>query len=76
MIRFFDIVFSVAGFVIGSPLLGLLWVLGWVENRSPIFRQVRLGRLQQPFLLVKFRTMRLDTDNVPTHMVSASSVKW
>jgi O-antigen biosynthesis protein WbqP len=74
MIRFFDIVFSVAGFVIGSPLLGLLWVLGWVENRSPIFRQVRLGRLQQPFVLVKFRTMRLDTDNVPTHMVSASSV--
>jgi lipopolysaccharide/colanic/teichoic acid biosynthesis glycosyltransferase len=45
-----------------------------MENRSPIFRQVRLGRHQQPFVLVKFRTMRLDTDDVPTHMVSASSV--
>jgi O-antigen biosynthesis protein WbqP len=74
MIRFFDIVFSAAGLVIGSPLLALLWLLGWLENRSPIFRQVRLGRHQQPFTLVKFRTMRLDTDNVPTHMVSASSV--
>jgi len=74
MIRFFDVIFSVAGLVIGSPLLGLLWVLGWAENRSPMFRQVRLGRHQQPFVLVKFRTMRLDTDNVPTHMVSASSV--
>ena len=74
MIRFFDVVFSAAGLVIGSPLLALLWVLGWLENRSPIFRQVRLGRHQQPFTLVKFRTMRLDTDNAPTHMVSASSV--
>jgi O-antigen biosynthesis protein WbqP len=74
MIRFFDLVFSAACLVIGSPLLALLWFLGWIENRSPIFRQVRLGRHKQPFTLVKFRTMRLDTDNVPTHMVSASSV--
>ena len=74
MIRFFDVVFSAAGLAMGSPLLALLWVLGWLENRSPIFRQVRLGRHQKPFTLVKFRTMRLDTGNVPTHMVSASSV--
>lgn len=74
MIRVFDVVFSAAGLVIGSPLLALLWGLGWLENRSPIFRQVRLGRHQQPFILVKFRTMRPDTDNVPTHMVSASYV--
>jgi O-antigen biosynthesis protein WbqP len=74
MIRFFDVFLSAAGLLIGSPLLGLLWLLGWVENRSPIFRQVRVGRHQQPFVLVKFRTMRLDTDNVPTHMVSAASV--
>jgi O-antigen biosynthesis protein WbqP len=74
MIRFFDVVFSIAGLVIGSPLLALLWALGWLENRSPIFRQVRLGRHQRPFILVKFRTMHLDTDNVPTHMVSVFSV--
>lgn len=74
MIRFLDVVLSAVGLVLGSPLLALLWVLGWLENRSPIFRQVRLGRYRQPFTLVKFRTMRLDTDNVPTHMVSASSV--
>jgi O-antigen biosynthesis protein WbqP len=74
VIRFFDVVFSAAGLVVGSPLLGLLWILGWLENRSPIFRQVRVGRHQQPFTLVKFRTMRLDTGNVPTHMVSAASV--
>lgn len=74
MIRFFDIVFSIAGLLLGSSLLALLWTLGWFENRSPIFRQVRLGRHQKPFTLVKFRTMRLDTHDVPTHMVSASSV--
>ena len=74
MIRFLDVVFSAVGLVLGSPLLAVLWGLGWWETRSPLFRQVRLGRHQRPFVLVKFRTMRLDTDNVPTHMVSASSV--
>jgi len=74
MIRILDVVLSAVGLVTGSPLLALLWVLGWLENRSPIFQQVRLGRHRQPFTLVKFRTMRRDTDNVPTHMVSASSV--
>jgi len=74
MIRFFDVILSAVGLFVGLPLLGLLWGLGWLQNRSPIFRQVRLGRDQKPFVLVKFRTMRLDTDNVPTHMLSASSV--
>lgn len=74
MIRFFDIVLSAMGLVVGSPLLAVLWGLGWLEHRSPIFRQVRLGRHQQPFVLVKFRTMLPDTRDLPTHMVSASSV--
>ncbi len=74
MIRVFDVVFSAAGLVVGSPLLCVLWVLGWVETRSPIFRQVRLGRHQRPFVLLKFRTMRIGTENVPTHVVSASSI--
>jgi O-antigen biosynthesis protein WbqP len=74
MIRVFDVVFSAAGLLVGSPLLCLLWVLGWLETRSPIFRQVRLGRHQRPFVLLKFRTMRVGTENVPTHVVSASSI--
>ena len=74
MIRVFDVVFSAAGLLLGSPLLCVLWVLGWLATRSPIFRQVRLGRNQRPFVLLKFRTMRIGTEDVPTHLVSASSI--
>lgn len=74
MIRLFDVVLSAAGLVIGLPLFAMLWGLVWLENRSPIFRQVCLGRHLQPFVLVNFRTMRRDTGNVPTHMVSALAV--
>jgi len=72
--RVFDIVFSVFGLVVGSPVLLILAVIGWFDTRSPIFRQERVGRHQKPFTLVKFRTMRPDTACVATHLASASSV--
>ena len=74
MIRILDVVLSAAGLLLGSPFLALLWGLVWWDTRSPLFRQVRLGRNRRPFVLVKFRTMRLDTGDLPTHLVSAASV--
>jgi len=74
VIRLLDVLFSVLGLVIASPLLLLLLVLGWWETGSPLFRQVRVGRHQQPFTLVKLRTMRLNTASVATHLADASSV--
>jgi len=52
----------------------VLWLLGWRDTRSPLFRQERVGRHQRPFTLVKFRTMRLDTASVATHLAEASAV--
>ena len=74
MLRFFDILFSFFGLLLGSPVLVLLWVIGWFDTRSPLFRQERVGRSQQPFMLVKFRTMRPDTASVATHLVDASAI--
>ncbi|MBM4230121.1 MAG: sugar transferase [Gammaproteobacteria bacterium] len=74
MIRALDVLLSVICLVMGAPVFAVLWSLGWLETRSPIFRQVRLGRHRRPFVLLKFRTMRLETLNVPTHLISASSV--
>jgi len=56
------------------PLLVLLALLGWFDTGSPIFRQKRVGRYQQSFTLVKFRTMRLGTASVATHLAQANSV--
>lgn len=74
MIRLFDIVFSLLGLVFGAPVLLLLTVIGLFDTGSPIFRQVRVGREQKPFILVKFRTMKMDTASVATHLASSSSI--
>jgi lipopolysaccharide/colanic/teichoic acid biosynthesis glycosyltransferase len=74
MTRVFDVILSLAGLIIGAPVLVMLSVLGWLDTRSPLFRQVRVGRHQKPFTLVKFRTMRPDTASVATHLADASAV--
>lgn len=74
MIRLLDVVLSVLGLTFGLPVLVAIWLWGWFESRSPLIWQVRVGRGQRPFRLVKFRTMRLGTADLPTHLVAASAV--
>jgi O-antigen biosynthesis protein WbqP len=74
MIRLIDVLAALFGLLLGAPLLAVLWLIGWFDTRSPLFRQQRVGRHQQPFMLVKFRTMRLDTASVATHLADASAV--
>jgi len=72
--RFFDILFALLGLTMGLPVLALLWLVGQWDTGSPVFRQQRVGRSQQPFVLVKFRTMRPDTASVATHLADASAI--
>lgn len=74
MIRLFDFVFSLVGLAVGFPVLVVLALIGLFDTGSPIFRQVRVGRHQKPFTLVKFRTMRVDTASVATHLASSASI--
>lgn len=74
MIRIFDFIFSLLGLVFGLPVLLVLTVIGLFDTGSPIFRQVRVGRHQKPFTLVKFRTMKVDTASVATHLASSASI--
>lgn len=74
MTRLFDVLLSLAGLLIGAPVIALLCVLGWFDTGSPLFRQERVGRYQKPFILLKFRTMRPDTLSVATHLADASAV--
>lgn len=74
MTRVFDILFSGFGLLLGWPVLVLISLIGWFDNGSPLFRQVRVGRFQQPFTLVKFRSMRLGTVSVATHLASSDSI--
>ncbi|MBY0340743.1 MAG: sugar transferase [Rhodocyclaceae bacterium] len=74
MMRFYDVAFSLLGLLFGAPVLAILFICGLFDTGSPIFRQVRVGRHQQPFTLWKFRTMRPDTASVATHLADASSI--
>ena len=74
MTRLFDMLFASLGLTFGLPILLLLTLLGWFDTRSPLFKQVRVGRKQKPFTLVKFRTMKLGTASVATHLASASAI--
>lgn len=74
MIRLFDVLFALLGLTLGSPVLVLLWLMGFWDTGSPLFCQQRVGRNQRPFVLVKFRTMRPDTASVATHLADASAI--
>lgn len=74
MTRLLDICFALFGLLFLSPILTVLWTIARFYNRDPIFRQLRIGRNQVPFVLVKFRTMRPDTASVATHLADASAI--
>lgn len=74
MIRLLDVVFSLAGLIIGSPVLVILYLLGLFDTGAPLFRQERVGREKQPFTLVKFRTMKVDTASVASHLANTASI--
>jgi lipopolysaccharide/colanic/teichoic acid biosynthesis glycosyltransferase len=74
LIRFFDLVFSLLGLALASPVLIVVSLIGLFETGSPLFRQVRVGRDQKPFTLVKFRTMKRGTASVASHLADASAI--
>lgn len=74
LIRACDVVLSAVGLVVVSPLLLLLLLLGWLDTRSPLFNQMRVGRFQQPFVLIKFRTMKPETASVATHLADVNAI--
>ncbi|ASG00955.1 lipid carrier--UDP-N-acetylgalactosaminyltransferase [Vibrio anguillarum] len=74
MLRILDFVFALLGLCILWPILLIVYVLGYFDTGSPVFMQTRVGRHKKPFILIKFRTMPVDTQSVATHLVGASSV--
>ena len=74
MLRFFDFTFALVGLIFAFPVLLAIYVLGLFDTGSPLFRQERVGRHQKPFVLVKFRTMKIDTASVASHLASSASI--
>jgi lipopolysaccharide/colanic/teichoic acid biosynthesis glycosyltransferase len=61
--RALDLVGSATALFILSPLFALIAVLIKLEDGGPIlFRQVRVGRHGRQFMMLKFRSMRIDAE--------------
>lgn len=62
--RLLDIIVAGSALAVLSPLLAAIAVLVRRSSRGPaLFRQQRLGRHRQPFVMLKFRTMHVDSDD-------------
>lgn len=71
--RCFEAIISLSALLILSPLLIFISVLIKLSSRGPIiFRQERIGYLGEPFMINKFRTMRVNAEG---QMLSTSRDK-
>jgi lipopolysaccharide/colanic/teichoic acid biosynthesis glycosyltransferase len=62
--RVLDATVSVTLLIVLSPLLLLIAALVKLGSHGPVlFRQVRVGRMAEPFTMVKFRTMHTGADH-------------
>ena len=69
MIRFFDFIFSLIGLIFLLPLLIFIFIILLFDNGSPVFLQRRIGQKLKSFVLIKFRTMPINTRSAGTHLV-------
>lgn len=70
MKRGFDILSSLIAIILFSPILLILAIIVKCTSPGPIlFKQRRIGKDNQEFMIYKFRTMRIDTPNVATHLL-------
>ena len=63
MKRKVDVVISLLGLLILSPVFLVIALLIIIDSKGPVFyRQQRIGKGEQPFHIYKFRTMYLNSD--------------
>lgn len=71
--RAFDIAASACGMLVLSPVILGTAIAVKVTSPGPVlFKQQRVGRGKKLFSIYKFRTMRTDTPNLPSHMINAN----
>ena len=71
--RSIDIVLSLMGIIVLSPVFIFLIAAIKIDSKGPIlFKQKRVGIGKSHFMILKFRTMRIDTPkDTPTHLLES-----
>ena len=74
MIRLIDILISFLGIILFAPFLIMVVIVIRFEIKKPFFLQERVGLKKKPFNLIKFRTMKIDTPSIGTHLTDKSVI--
>lgn len=61
--RLFDIVFSVLGIIITSPIMLVLYLIIKLDGGPAIYKQKRVGKNEKEFTIYKFRSMVQNADS-------------
>lgn len=70
-IRTFNIILAFVALLIFSIPFGIVWILVKLTSPGPaIYWSKRIGKGNLIFLMPKFRTMRIDTPQVATHLLA------
>ena len=70
MKRTFDFIMSLLAIICLSPIIIIVSLIIKFTSEGPIlFKQRRIGKDNKEFNIYKFRTMRVDTPNVATHLL-------
>lgn len=69
--RFLDMILSLLGIIILSPVFLVVALVIKFDDAGPVFfKQKRIGKQKSYFWLYKFRSMKTDTPDLPTHLLS------
>jgi O-antigen biosynthesis protein WbqP len=74
MIRILDFLVAFLGLILLLPFILIIALILFTEHRKPFFIQKRVGKNQQQFTLIKFRSMSPKAANLPTHEISADLI--
>ncbi len=74
MFRLIDFLAAFFGLLFLWPILLIVVIIGLFDTGSPVFIQTRVGKNKQPFKLIKFRTMSVDTKSVASHLANNASI--
>jgi len=71
--RLFDLTVATSAFILLSPLFLIICLLIKIDSKGPIFfKQRRIGKNKSEFLILKFRSMKIDTPkDQPTHLLES-----
>ena len=72
--RIFDLLISLFLLIVLLPLFLFIYIICFIESGNPIFKQTRVGKNKKPFRIYKFRTMKMNTPSLASHLISKKSV--